>query len=51
MRIVVLLLGLSLGLALVAYRLRTSMRDVSQVLAGFSILLALMLVAAFFNLI
>lgn len=51
MRIVVILVALSLGLGLAAYRLRASMPGVSQALAGFSILFALMLGAAFFNLV
>ena len=46
-----MLLVLILGLGLAAYQLRGSMPGVSQALAGFSILFAIMLVAAFFNLI
>jgi hypothetical protein len=50
MRVVVILVALTIAFGVGAYQLRGRMRDVSQVLLGFSILFALMLLAAFFNL-
>ena len=50
MRVVGIRVALSSGFGGGAYRLRRRMPDVSQVLLGFSILFALMLIGAFFNL-
>ena len=51
MRVVVILVVLSIGLGVAAYAMKEQARSVSQVLAGFSILFAILLVLAFFNLI
>ncbi len=51
MRVVVTLLVLILVTGWAAYELRGRQPGVSQALAGFSILFAIMLVAAFFNVI
>jgi len=51
MRVVTILVLLSVGLAVASYQLRTRMQSLSQVLLGFSLLFAVMLVAAFFNLV
>jgi hypothetical protein len=51
MRVVVILAVLSIGLGIAAYRVKKTMPEVSQALLGFSILFAVMLFAAFFNLI
>lgn len=51
MRVVVILVLLSLVLGWAGFELRKRQPGISQALYGFSILFAIMLVAAFFNLI
>lgn len=51
MRVVLILVVLSVVLGWAAYEMRARNQGVSQVLLGFAILFALMLLLAFFNLI
>ena len=51
MRVVLILVVLSIVLGWAAFEMRTRNPSVSQVLAGFAVLFALMLLLAFFNLI